>query len=190
MSKISELSLPLKGRPSSGSGSTPRPGDSSRPGEAPSGKDSGGAGATSSQSSAPPRRRSGQLKQIENGMADIYSAIGGSLIMLGQEFDGELIVNAAEPIGVAWADLAEKNESVKRVLLNFTDTGAWGSLIFAHAGIAVPIMMNHGWMPRGFPFAGITPAPESPDAGDATTPPVAAPFAATREPDNGSVEVG
>lgn len=49
----------------------------------------------------------------------------------------------AKPCADAWFNLAENNDSVRRVILMFIEGGAWGALAAAHAPIVMAFMPEH-----------------------------------------------
>lgn len=75
---------------------------------------------------------------LKRAVMDIYGFAGMSLSMFRPNI-AKVIVENAEDCAAAWEDLAETNESVRRVLLSLTKTSAWGGIILAHAPIALAI---------------------------------------------------
>jgi hypothetical protein len=56
----------------------------------------------------------------------------------------------AHNCAVAWDEVAQKNESVRRVLKSMTTIGVWGGLVMAHAPILAAVMAE---TPTGASFA-------------------------------------
>jgi hypothetical protein len=53
------------------------------------------------------------------------------------------LAGQAKPCADAWFNLAENNDSVRRVILMFIEGGAWGALAAAHVPIIVAFMPEH-----------------------------------------------
>lgn len=101
---------------------------------------------------APPNKPGQFIEPIE----DIYSFIGMTLMpfkpmMAGYLLMPEMTVVNDEPvegptgarrIAEAWDEVAQKNESVRRVLAGATTAGVWGKLIAAHMPLAVMAFME------------------------------------------------
>lgn len=57
--------------------------------------------------------------------------------------DGEAFITVAEACGQAWADLAESNAQVAKVLDSLTEGNAVGAVMFAHVPLVQAIATNH-----------------------------------------------
>lgn len=54
------------------------------------------------------------------------------------------IIENGEKCAESWDELAQKNESVRKVLRTLTATSAWSAVIMAHMPIAMAVMAHHG----------------------------------------------
>lgn len=112
----------------------------------------------------PPPVNKGEFVQP---LEDIYSTIAMALLPLKPtvamaivspvraQTDEELKADIQPPTvahncAVAWDEVAQKNESVRRVLKQMTTIGVWGGLIMAHAPILAAVMAE---TPAGAAFA-------------------------------------
>lgn len=72
-------------------------------------------------------------------------------------YDARIVLENAEELAKALNDLAQRNPSVYRVLFYVTNAGDATELGTVAIGIAIPIMVNHGILPKQ--AIGITGAP-------------------------------
>lgn len=104
-------------------------------------------GSTNRPSGAPRGRRPA-IEPIKDG---IRSLIGGAGLVLSAfpltQQDAVILATRSEPLVDALGDLASQNKTVREVLSKMMLGTAWGSVVFATAGIALPIMANHNLLP-------------------------------------------
>lgn len=62
---------------------------------------------------------------------------------LYNEDGAQALAGQAKPCADAWFNLAENNDSVRRMILMLIEGGAWGAIIAAHAPIAMAFMPEH-----------------------------------------------
>lgn len=56
---------------------------------------------------------------------------------------GDTIKDNAHDIAVKWDELAQKDDSVRKMLRMLTQGSSWGGLMMAHAPIALALLSNH-----------------------------------------------
>lgn len=104
-------------------------------------------------------------------------ATAGGIVQFVDAYDGAVVVASAEQLGTALAEVARVNPAMRRLIQAGTTGGAYGGLIVASVGVALPIMANHGLLALSFAppvdlGGGFVVGPTRPDAG-ASTPDVA-----------------
>jgi hypothetical protein len=67
-----------------------------------------------------------------------------------------------DSVGAAWDELAKTNPRIRRFLIKIIAGGAWGSLVMAHAPIAMAIMMKPAIL-KLIPFSKIIQSMAEPD---------------------------
>lgn len=90
----------------------------------------------------PEPKKTGRSSKIKTEMQNIYTAAGIAVFAFDQPL-GSLIADNAENCAVAWDELAKTNPNVKRMLENFMQTSAYGSIIAAHMPIAVAVATKY-----------------------------------------------
>jgi hypothetical protein len=93
----------------------------------------------------------------------VYAALALAFVVpspLFNEDAANAIAGQATPCADAWFNLAENNDSVRRMLLMFIEGGAWGALIAAHVPIVMAFMPEHTKRAMSAMFA----RPEVPDS--------------------------
>lgn len=106
-----------------------------------------------------PLRRPPFKKQIEDAFVTISVAVAAT----GDLHCATIIAANAEPMALAWADLAKVNPRVQAVIERMLTGSAWGGVIFATAACAIPIAVHHKMLPEKFPLPmgfGIDQSPE------------------------------
>lgn len=71
-------------------------------------------------------------------------AFAGMGLMPFDPVCGTAVMMSAESCAESLAELAQHNESVRRVLLALTQTGAWGGVLAAHLPLVLAIVSHHG----------------------------------------------
>jgi hypothetical protein len=94
------------------------------------------------------RGRRPAVEPIKDG---IRSLIGGMGLVLSAfpvtQQDAVILATKSEPLVDALGDLAKQNKAVRDVLSKMMLGSAWGGVVFASAGIALPILANHRLLP-------------------------------------------
>jgi len=96
----------------------------------------------------PPGRK--DLPLIEETIGQYVTLIGvglGSLPNPKLQADGIVIVQQSDSFSHAWCELAKTDTRVYNALRKLCVGGAWGGVVIASAGIAMPIAANHGLIP-------------------------------------------
>lgn len=83
---------------------------------------------------------------IERELVQWFTFIGMTVSMFNQ-FDGMIIVQRAEPLGHAWANLCRQNKAVEKVIQSLLQTSAVGEVLMATSSVIIPIMANHEMLP-------------------------------------------
>lgn len=92
--------------------------------------------------------RPSNLDKLEASLTDLFSTVG-VFVGMADPFDGQVIVAGAPNLAGALTAVAKENPKVAKSLARITETSAWGGVVFAVAGIAVPIAAHHGLLPAG-----------------------------------------
>lgn len=71
---------------------------------------------------------------------------------------GDTINDNAHEIAVKWDELAQKDDSVRKMLRMLTQGSSWGGLMMAHAPIALALLTNHA--PGSLPAPKINNTPQ------------------------------
>jgi hypothetical protein len=92
----------------------------------------------------------------------------GSLAVMATPLDtyaGEVIAYRSRELADAWARLAQKNPTVKKVLQGLLEGGAWGEVVMVSLSVAIPIAWNRGLVRDdiAMPFVMTGPVPPSDD---------------------------
>lgn len=75
---------------------------------------------------------------LKKALAEVY-VMGGLGVRMWSEDVSNTILNNADACAESLETLAESNETVRRVLLSFTKTSAWGVVAMAHAPIVMAV---------------------------------------------------
>lgn len=107
---------------------------------------------------SPPKRRgrppgstnkgSVSISTIQTTLNEQFTLIGMG-VMAFNEYDGKVVIEGADRMSKAIANLCEKNPKVRKTIERMLVGGSYGEVIIAAGLIAVPIMANHGMMPPG-----------------------------------------
>lgn len=94
-----------------------------------------------------PRKSTPTVETLISQIKDTYRQLG----MMGMfvpkpslAADAMIIMNEADKLGESWRGVLERDENIRRMWTKFFTVSGWGTLIAAHAMIALPIMQNHG----------------------------------------------
>ncbi len=71
-------------------------------------------------------------------------AMGAMALMVKAPNTATVVMKQAHDCEVAWDPLAQKNESVRRILMTLTKTSDWGMILVAHAPIVLTAMNESG----------------------------------------------
>lgn len=80
--------------------------------------------------------------------------LGKQFVMMGvlaskfNEYDGQVILAQAEALTEETMKVAEESPWLMDQLESLTTTSLYGSLILVYAGVVLPIMANHGYVPE------------------------------------------
>lgn len=91
-------------------------------------------------------RQTKSLKAIEDSLAGVYTFVGMGVGFVDQ-FDGTVICDAAGNLATSWVQLAASNDAWRKRLEKFCTGTGIGTVIFAHAMVAVPILQHHKMLP-------------------------------------------
>lgn len=159
--------------PSNGAGDAPPDRSAVKPtSETPPGADS--------EKKPPPRRRPPREKPLKVQLEDLFGGMSLMVMASGDEYCANVIATQAEPLAIAWSELATKNPRVEMILRSILEGSAWGNVIVITAATVIPIAAHHGLYPAGFPMPfsfGLGPPPspevdqEQQRRGDGGTPP-------------------
>jgi len=75
---------------------------------------------------------------LKKALTEVYVMVGMGVRMWSTDVS-DTVINNAENCAESLETLAESNETVRRVLLSFTKTSAWGVVAMAHAPIAMAV---------------------------------------------------
>lgn len=106
-----------------------------------------------------PRTRPATLKkELEN----FFGGIAILVMATGDTYCADIIATQAEPLAIAWSDLAKKNDRVRAMIEMIVSGSAWGAVFATTAATIMPIAAHHGLYPKGFPMPftfGVGPPP-------------------------------
>lgn len=94
-------------------------------------------------------RRSKADKELElcrDALAGLFTIASFGISFVDQ-IDGTIVLEKAPGVIDALIELARRNEQVRRVLMRFSETSAYGQLATAVLMMAIPIAANHGLVP-------------------------------------------
>ena len=112
--------------------------------------------STSSKSTTKTNRPAGRPTGIEKQLYEFFTTVG-TIASIYNADDGMVIVQNAEPLSKAWADLAAKDARVKKAIETLMTGSAWSGVIFATGTVALAIAQNHDVVPS---FGSDDPEPE------------------------------
>lgn len=92
------------------------------------------------------KRGAGKVERVREGLITIYG-FTGMMVRNVNINDGLIITASAEKLADAWIDAGKADARIMRVLEIITVAGPFTGLFFAHAGVAMAIMQNHGTSP-------------------------------------------
>lgn len=93
----------------------------------------------------------GRPPELQKQLEDMFMMVGLMTSGAINEFDGEVIRDNAESLAESWNKVAQQNATVKRILNQMMETGAWSGALTATAAVAIPILQNHGAIPASIP---------------------------------------
>ena len=94
------------------------------------------------------RGRRPSIEPIKAGLTSIFGGVGMMLMAFPvTRQDAVIIVTKSEPLVDALGELAAQDKRVREVLSKMVTGTAWGSVAFAAAGMALPILANHNLLP-------------------------------------------
>lgn len=91
---------------------------------------------------APPKKSAGRKPQLRVALERFYENVGGLTLM----FDpvcGQVIIDNAPRTAEAMDELARQDIKIRRILERLVETSALGTVLAAHAPIAVVIYSHH-----------------------------------------------
>jgi hypothetical protein len=92
--------------------------------------------------------RPAKFDKMEEGLTETFSMLALAVGMF-DTYDGIVAVGQAPSLAKAFRDLAEKDPKIEKALTSLMSAGAYSQLIATVAGIAIPVLVNHGVIPRG-----------------------------------------
>lgn len=96
----------------------------------------------------PPRKGS-----LEARLGELIGGFALPFAAMGDMHCAGVIAQRGPALAGAWAELAQQNAAVKRVLERMLSGGAWGGVIVSTLAIAVPMAQHHGIYDGPDPFA-------------------------------------
>lgn len=105
-------------------------------------------------------RGTGKRTALKPRLQETIGAVGLGVTALGGmagnprvAFDGAVVLDRAEPLAEALDALAKENPRVRKTLEMVLASSAWSGVAVASAGIVIPILANHGIIPRSAAMA-------------------------------------
>src|SRR5436190_2517327 len=98
---------------------------------------------------AKPKSVGARKTNIERELVQWFTFIGMTVSMFNS-YDGMVVVQRAEQLGHAWANLCRQNKSIEKVVLGLLQTSAIGEVIMATSTVVIPIAANHDVIPKEF----------------------------------------
>lgn len=136
-------------------------------------KANGASKSTGSKSHRATGRPPGRPKSVrlDDKLQELIGTVGGGLKVAGlvrgnpqMEYDGDIVLANAERLAKALEKAAQESPAVKRTLEMIVTTSTWGEVIGAVVAVGVPIMANHGVLPReAAPLMGADVPPPRPE---------------------------
>ncbi len=96
------------------------------------------------------KKRTPKWRKMGDQLAEMYGMAAMAIQSTGNQFEAQIIAQAAQPLAAGWVDLAENNPAVARVIEKLTSGGQWGNVIMSHMMIALPILAHRGIGPAPF----------------------------------------
>ncbi len=117
---------------------------------------SNGKGNLFSNGRTPPRRGPGRPKAnakpkiipdykagaVQKGFEELY-VLAGTMLMIKDPHCGMAVIQSAPDVAKSLEELAKTNPSVRRVLMGFIVTNAWGQVAAAHMPIIMALFAHH-----------------------------------------------
>jgi hypothetical protein len=101
-----------------------------------------------------PKRPRGRPPGSKSPRAKVKKLLGQQLVMIGMvasrfdEYDGKVIIANAEAMTEETMKVADESPWLMGILESMTTTSLYGGLILVYAGVAIPILANHGFIPE------------------------------------------
>jgi len=92
------------------------------------------------------RNKTGWQAPLEQALTSNLAGIGLVVYALDQ-YDGTVIMQGAPRLAQSLVGVAEQNPNVRKALESLVTAGAWSGVVMAAAGIAIPILGHHGYLP-------------------------------------------
>ena len=102
------------------------------------------------------------LNNLRGRLTEQIAAIGVAVAIVNPT-DGAAVLAGAEPLASALEQLARENDGARRALERMLAASAWGAVLTAVAGIAIPILANHELLPAAAATV-LSPTTVTPDA--------------------------
>lgn len=108
----------------------------------------GGEGASTTDTPPPtPKPRPARAGSLQKRLEDWLGGLALIYKTFGDDYGAELVTDRAPHVAKAWAELAQQNPGVKRVLERLTEGGAWGAVIVSTSSLVFPLLAHHGILP-------------------------------------------
>jgi hypothetical protein len=99
--------------------------------------------------SAPTGKRSNSVDVLIAQIVDFYAGIGTVVTLVpGCALDGMTVAGNATKLGESWRPLIERDPKLRKFWERMLTGSGYGALAFAHIMVALPIMANHGLLPK------------------------------------------
>lgn len=112
--------------------------------------ESGASTSTDTQPKGSGQRKGGGGRKRQPARQDLIQIISlvGTGVAAWDTYDGQRILENAERTADALIAAAKENDALRRALVALTTGTAWGQLAAALVPVVVPILANHGALPR------------------------------------------
>ena len=88
------------------------------------------------------------IPQLRNALVANFELVGALLSSL-DPFDGDVIISKADDMADALIEVAKVNRTIRTVLEQMMNVGAWGSIVsVVGAQVMLPIAVHHELLPK------------------------------------------
>lgn len=94
-----------------------------------------------------PAKKPDRFQKMEEGFLEQFATIGVSLVKIGAEADGTVILSRAEPLAHKLTNVARQNPAAYRAMKKYLDGSVYAMLAEEIGLIGMSICLNHGINP-------------------------------------------